>query len=282
MELLNLKVHMIMVTAATTTISGLSASKSLLSSTHYYSDISDKFPFVTYDNQQTQFQYQYQSLNAKKTSSSTHNPGFGSKYRRKQYVKALRERVDKSPVTPSIVEQSWFHDELESAEEDFDDNLSPDCSVEAILLLQKSMLEKQLALHFEHTVGSSLPRENICNGRSSVTSSGISARQRRVGNRKKNISQNSSTSQPSTSQKLSSVMSLEMVQKRISNGYVKGTVREELLTHTEVVRLSNKIKTGLSIEEHKSRYSIKPKCFFTVHIKCRSFQVFSLFFRRKC
>lgn len=51
---------------------------------------------------------------------------------------------------------------------------------------------------------------------------------------------------------LRSAISPELMRNRM-NGYVKGVVSDNLLTHSEVVHLSNKIKAGLSIEEHKSR-----------------------------
>ncbi|CAM8941419.1 unnamed protein product [Rhodiola kirilowii] len=241
-----------MVTAAT--VVGLSPGKRLLSSTLHYSDLSDKFPFF---NDVGIPQHQVSSItNAKKisSSSSSHNPGFHSKYRHNRSVKALREHVDTAPVCPSTIEP-WFQNTSESVE---DDTVCPQYSVEALLLLQKSMLEKQLALHFEHTVGNALTRDEVC-VTNSVTSSGISARQRRVGNRRRSMPYTGSTSQPSTSQKLASIMNMDVIRKRV-NGYVKGVVSDDILTHTEVVRLSKKIRTGLSVEEHKSRLQKRIGC----------------------
>ncbi|KAK4384727.1 RNA polymerase sigma factor sigA [Sesamum angolense] len=59
-------------------------------------------------------------------------------------------------------------------------------------------------------------------------------------------------SQLTTSRQWRSIVSPELLQNRLK-GYVKGVVSEELLTHAQVVQLSEKIKAGLLLEEHKSR-----------------------------
>ena len=58
---------------------------------------------------------------------------------------------------------------------------------------------------------------------------------------------------------LKSKISPELLQHRLKS-YVKGLVSEELLSHAEVVNLSEKIKVGLSLEEHKSRLKEKLGC----------------------
>lgn len=94
-------------------------------------------------------------------------------------------------------------------------SVDPD-HVDALLLLQKSMLEKQLSL---------------CGH---VTSSGLSARQRRMSGRRR----------PSLSP---DVACLE------EGG-------EELLSHAQVVRLCNKMKVGLCLEDHKSKLRERLGC----------------------
>lgn len=53
------------------------------------------------------------------------------------------------------------------------------------------------------------------------------------------------------SMQLRSIVSPELFQNRLK-GYVKGVVIEEMLFHAKVVNLSEKIKVGLSLDEHKS------------------------------
>ncbi|CAB4271786.1 unnamed protein product [Prunus armeniaca] len=64
---------------------------------------------------------------------------------------------------------------------------------------------------------------------------------------------------PSTNKPLRAIVSPELLQNRVK-GYVKGVLSEDLLTHTEVVRLSKKIKVGLSVEDHKSRLKERLGC----------------------
>ena len=117
-------------------------------------------------------------------------------------------------------------------------------SVEALLLLQKSLLEKQWSLSFERK------RQTTTTKKIPVICSGVSARQRRISARKKTLCKNGGT----TSAAARHVRS-ELLQNRLK-GYVKGVISEELLTHAEVVHLSKKIKIGLSLDDHKSRYYI--------------------------
>ena len=121
-------------------------------------------------------------------------------------------------------------------------------SVEALLLLQKSMLEKQWNLSFEKKVST----RKTTDKKIPVTCSGVSARQRRMSTKRKSFSKSTSEMQSSINKNLRASISPKLLQNRIK-GYVKGVISEDLLTHTEVVRLSKKIKIGLSVEEHKSR-----------------------------
>ncbi|KAG6383691.1 hypothetical protein SASPL_156543 [Salvia splendens] len=98
----------------------------------------------------------------------------------------------------------------------------PDHLVDAVLLLQKSMLEKQWNL---------APK-------SEVTCSGTSARRRRLESRKR-------VEKP--------IMNPELLRR----GYVK---TDQLLTHSQVVQLSHKIKAGLALEERRARLKQRLGC----------------------
>ncbi|KAK4788130.1 hypothetical protein SAY86_019449 [Trapa natans] len=123
-------------------------------------------------------------------------------------------------------------------------------SLEALLLLQKSMLESQWNLCFDGNQNKESVRKKV-----PVTCSGTSARQRRIGTRRRKLrvkQLHQASPGQSIPKLLRSAISPELMRNRL-NGYVKGVVSDSLLTHSEVVHLSKKIKTGLSIEEHKSR-----------------------------
>lgn len=218
---------------ATTAVVGLNAGKRLLSSSFYYSDVTEKFLSVN-DLCSSQYYYHIAStrsgITAKKTSSSSsssnYSPSFHSSSRHTQSAKALKESVD--------VVQQWLppgsDQELEEESHEYED----DDTVEALLLLQRSLLEKQWNLSFEKK--KKIP----------VTCSGISARQRRMGAKKKtNIK----------------VVNSDLFQNnRVKGGYVKGVISDDVLSHTEVVRLSKKIKSGLRLDEHKSRLKDRLGC----------------------
>lgn len=211
---------------ATTAVVGLNAGKRLLSSSFYYSDVTEKFLSVN-DLCSSQYYYHIAStrsgITAKKTSSSSssnYSPSFHSSSRHTQSAKALKESVD--------VVQQWLPPGSDQELEEDDD------TVEALLLLQRSLLEKQWNLSFEKK--KKIP----------VTCSGISARQRRMGAKKKtNIK----------------VVNSDLFQNnRVKGGYVKGVISDDVLSHAEVVRLSKKIKSGLRLDEHKSRLKDRLGC----------------------
>ncbi|KAF2563366.1 hypothetical protein F2Q70_00016599, partial [Brassica cretica] len=211
---------------ATTAVVGLNAGKRLLRSSFYYSDVTEKFLSVN-DLCSSQYYYHIAStrsgITAKKTSSSSssnYSPSFHSSSRHTQSAKALQESVD--------VVQQWLPPGSDQELEEDDD------TVEALLLLQRSLLEKQWNLSFEKK--KKIP----------VTCSGISARQRRMGAKKKtNIK----------------VVNSDLFQNnRVKGGYVKGVISDDVLSHAEVVRLSKKIKSGLRLDEHKSRLKDRLGC----------------------
>lgn len=228
---------------ATTAVIGLSAGKRLLSSSFYYSDLNEK---LSCSSDHSLPCHQVPSvknvITAKK--SSDYSPSCVSS-RKLQSAKALKEHVDIAS-DPSDV-QSWFErfEQLQNESDDEDD------SVEVLLLLQKSMLEKQWNLSAEETLTASPQHEKNCK-KMHITCSGTSARRRRMDSRQRVLVRKSSATPTSVTKPLRSIIGPELLQNRLK-GYVKGVVSEELLTHTEVLQLSKKIRVGLHLEEQKSR-----------------------------
>ncbi|CAH8307534.1 unnamed protein product [Eruca vesicaria subsp. sativa] len=213
---------------ATTAVIGLNAGKRLLSSSFYYSDVTEKFLSV---NDHCSSQYHTRSgITAKKTSS----PSFPSSSRHTQSAKALKESV-----ASSVQQPPWLPpgSDQELEEEDDDDDII-DHSVEALLLLQRSLLEKQWNLSFEK-------KNRITRKKIHVTGSGVSARQRRIGAKKKSNVK---------------AVTEDLFQNSRVKGYVKGVISDHVLSHAEVVRLSKKIKSGLRLDEHKSRLKDRLGC----------------------
>ncbi|KAE8711594.1 RNA polymerase sigma factor sigA [Hibiscus syriacus] len=232
---------------ATAAVIGLTTGKRLLSS-FSYSDISEKFSYAgDYGGSPFYPTAPTKSIIVAKKSSNC-SQSLPSSDRRSRSIKALKEHVE----TTSIVSTSepWFEvsDDFEEGSYDLD------YSVEALLLLQKSMLEKQCTLSFERTESPSRKAyEKVL-----VTCSGVSARQRRFNTRRKILSQNKSMMQPNAKE-LRSLISPELLRSRLK-GYVKGVVSEELLSHAEVVRLSKKIQAGLSLEDQRLRLKERLGC----------------------
>ncbi|XP_075650300.1 RNA polymerase sigma factor sigA isoform X1 [Castanea sativa] len=236
---------------ATAAVIGLSAGKRLLSSSYYYSDLTDKLSYVN-DHALAHNQITSTKKVISSKRSSNYSPSFTSSNQQTQSIKAVKEHVDitSSPST----EEPWFQRPTSLEEESSDLNYS----VEALLLLQKSMLEKQWNLSFERTVLTDSPRGRILK-KIPVTCSGVSARQRRITTRKKNLNKKGYMMQPCTNKQMRSMISPELLQNR-SKGYVNGVLSEYSLTHSDVVCLSKKIKTGISLEEHKLRLKERLGC----------------------
>lgn len=233
-----------MATAAA--VVGLSSTgKRLLNSSLYYSDITDKLFYLNdHGFVNCQLSSTKNVVTARKSSSNYSSSRFPSSNRHhEQSIRALKEHADTASAPSSTTHQ--LLEEFNDLEEE-SSNL--EYSVEALLLLQKSMLEKQWNLSFEKKVSTRKTTDN----KIPVTCSGVSARQRRMSTKRKTFSKSTSEMQSSTNKNLRASISPKLLQNRIK-GYVKGFISEDLLTHTEVVRLSKKIKIGLSVEEHKSR-----------------------------
>ncbi|KAK0593458.1 hypothetical protein LWI29_037020 [Acer saccharum] len=237
---------------ATAAVIGLSTGNRLLSSSFYYSDLTEKLSYV---NDHASLPY-YQVNSTKNVvaakKSSDYRPSFPSSDRNSQSIKAVKDHVDTDYA--STITEPWFQSPNDLEEE----SSELDNSVEALLLLQKSMLEKQWSLSFERTVLTDPPNKKT-HKKIPVTCSGVSARQRRLNSKKKILIQNKSLMQHNGSKQLKSMIIPELLQNRLK-GYVKGVLSEELLTHAEVVRLSKKIKIGLSLEERKLRLKERLGC----------------------
>ncbi|KAI5659716.1 hypothetical protein M9H77_28509 [Catharanthus roseus] len=232
---------------ATSAVIGLSAGKGLLSSSFYYSEISEK---LIYSTDHPPAHHQIASTKNVITSKKSFNlsPSFLSSHQN-QSLNSLKEHVDNasdpSSLQPRLPSSNHLHEGI------FD----PDYPVEALLLLQKSMLEKQWNLSAENEIA---PRGKTCK-KMQVTCSGTSARQRRMDSRQQLLSRKNCSRQLSVRRKLRSIVSPELLQNRLK-GYVKGVISEELLSHTEVVQLSTKIKQGLRLEEQKERLKERLGC----------------------
>jgi RNA polymerase primary sigma factor len=246
---------------ATAAVIGLNTGKRLLSSSFYYSDLTEKLSNVN-DHGITCYPTTTTKNVIVAKKSSNYGPSFPSSNRNSHSIKALKEHVDTASASSNAA--TWF-----KTFDDFEEESSAlDYSVEALLLLQKSMLEKQWNLSFERTNSSdSTSKKN--NKKIPVTCSGVSARQRRVNNRRKNQNQSKFMPQSSDFKFLRSVTSPDLLQNRLK-GYVKGVVSDEVLPHTEVVRLSRIIRAGLSFEDHKSRleYNNNDKRSLAVQCSC--------------
>ncbi|KAK9144093.1 hypothetical protein Sjap_003996 [Stephania japonica] len=224
----------------TAAVIGLSAGKSLLRSSFYYSDLTEKL-LAIHDHGLNQ----YQTSSTKNVIAAKKSSSFGTSYpsnRQTQSIKALKEHVD---TLSAAIADAW----LESADNVVEEgDYDIESSVEALLLLQRSMLEKQWNLSFEQR-GTKTPAEKNVK-KIMITSSGVSARKRRLNTRIKAVNANSTQLSRRNKQFVS--VSSDLLQIRLK-GYVKGVISDELLTHAEVVRLSKKIKAGLSLDDHRSR-----------------------------
>lgn len=228
---------------ATAAVIGLSAGKRILSSSFYSSDLADRlFPVVDHGSAQ------FSAASTKNTviiaRRSTHFSANVPPERRTAPIKAIKEHVEAS--APTTTSSGWF--ERSDLAEDDDPDL--ESSLEVFLLLQKSMLEKQWKLSFDQMRTVAAPGE--ANEKAEVVCSGISARKRRMSTRKKCFKQSAHMEIEDEGRQLRATVSPELMRTRLT-GYVRGTVSEDLLSHSEVVHLSKKIKAGLFLEGHKAK-----------------------------
>ena len=205
---------------ATAGVIGLATGKSLLSTSFYPSDLTERL-----SHSSDHGPVPISSVSSRTVIIAKKSPNFsqksGSSSRPTYPAKALKDYVD----APSSSSDSWFRSSIPAGE---DQPIDVESSTELLLLLQKSMLEKQWDLSISRT-GDKIEAPTI-------TRTGMSARQRRARSRRRVTHRG--------------WMSPELMESR-TRGYVRGRVSEDLLSHSEVVNLSRKIRAGLSIEEYK-------------------------------
>nr|AKC88627.1 sigma factor [Erodium trifolium] len=222
---------------STTAVVGLSAGKRLLSTSFFCYDLNEKFSLAS-DHQHAPAK---NLITAK--SSSNYNPSLSSSSRHKQPVNALKQCLDTASA-PSTTDQPWS--EMSDSSEDEDSDM--ESSVDALLLLQKSMLEKQWKLSAELKTRK----------KTSVVCSGISARQRRISSKAKAMDAGDSVVEIGTGKRPKPLISPEVIRNRKRyKGYAKGVVSKQYLSQAEVTRLSNKVQAGLSLDKQKSRLQEK-------------------------
>lgn len=158
-------------------------------------------------------------------------------------IKAVKEHVE-VVSTASTVEPNFI------IPDNIDEETWDDCepSVDALLLLQKSMLEKQWNLSFDDQSTTDFLIEDS-EKKKQITSSGVGARIRRTNNRRK-----MGTGVPS------GITICSKLLQRHRSGYVSGAPSKVLLTHAEVVQLSQKVQAGISVEKRRSRLAEKLGC----------------------
>ncbi|KAG0457587.1 hypothetical protein HPP92_022744 [Vanilla planifolia] len=145
-----------------------------------------------------------------------------------------------APSTPSNV------NERSNTSEDKEGDI--ESSLEVLILLKKSMLEKQWELSFNHVKTTTCPEEN--SRVVEVSRSGVSARQRRANAKRKIHDNDASKIYMDKHKQHSFVVNRELPYTSITSN-ARGTPRDALLSHSEVVHLSRKIRIGISIEEHR-------------------------------
>ncbi|GJZ03793.1 RNA polymerase sigma factor sigA-like protein [Tanacetum coccineum] len=206
---------------STTTI-GLTAGSRLLGSSDFYSNTTEKLSCssdLTYT-----FILTKNAITAKKSSNRDSNGR-----------RVLKEHASIGANPLSSTEQ-WVQsfDRLE------DEGTKHELSVEALLLLQKSLLEKQWEISTGVNTAIATPTEKSSK-KVHVTGSQISARKRRLDAQKKTLYNCSD---------MQLTIGPELFRNQFK-GRVKDESTEVLLTHSEVIVLSKKIKTGLNLEEQK-------------------------------
>ncbi|XP_076919057.1 RNA polymerase sigma factor sigA-like isoform X2 [Bidens hawaiensis] len=176
--------------------------------------------------------------------SSNYNPSPKSN-RDKQALNAIKNHAATGANVSSCTDQcARIIDHFESEGSKYE------LSVEALLLLQKSLLEKQWNISTERNVTTEKNSKKM-----HVTGSQISARRRRI-NAGEKLKNSLSVNKDVSVELLEYTMDTNLLQNQFK-GHVKGGRNEVLLTHSEVNALSRKIKVGLLLEEQKSRLKKK-------------------------
>ncbi|KAK8936924.1 RNA polymerase sigma factor sigA [Platanthera zijinensis] len=221
-----------------TAVIGLASVKRLLSNSPYSPEFTDK-SFTDHGAVQPLAASSKSTIFAKQSS----HVGMESLTNRQtKVIKALKAQVDISAPSSTGILRERF-DTFKDQDIDFE------TSLEVLVLLQKSMLEKQWELTINYARTITTPEKNC--RKSGITRSGVSARLRRADMRRKFTYRNASEVYMDK-QKHFSLDRPEFQQTSLGS-YVRGTPSEALLRHSEVVQLSSKIKIGLVIEDQKMK-----------------------------
>ncbi|NP_001306691.1 RNA polymerase sigma factor sigA isoform X1 [Zea mays] len=172
---------------------------------------------------------------ASASASSPANIG-GAGHARAHAIRALRNHSAPALAPPPPADPA----------PELDSKFEFESSLEAIVLLQRSMLEKQWELPFEDDISSTEDEDEDERSTVVVARSGVSARQRRMSGRRRGavVGRKSVTVSP------------ELMQSR-NRIYLRGTVSKDLLTHKQVVQLSRKIKDGIWLQHQRSKLKEK-------------------------
>lgn len=239
---------------STAAIIGVSTGKQLLRSSFLPSELVERLASFT-DQGTLQFTTSVRKhvvLAKKGTNSRTQSRS--DKQKRGESLKALG---DSREFLASYTNETAY---TTSAVLENDVIFQDEHSLEALIILQKSLLEKQWGLSLDLTKSRELSSSERHEKMEVVRSGKPSARQRRLAARSKstqNLVQVKSLDQKITKRKQERVsLKVQSLQHQMTD-YMKGMVNKDFLTHKEVVCLSKIIQTGLSLKKHKSRLKFK-------------------------
>jgi RNA polymerase primary sigma factor len=219
--------------ARTGAVISLSAGNRLLSNSFYASDTDH----LAVPVQIPSVPSKHFSIVAQKSSNL--NPSYSSNRTHIQAIKAIKEYVH-TPTT-STSEEEIYDPDLET-------------SLEAMVLLQKSLLEKQWKLQLDFDRHDSIKVKSFVKEEPEMTvdqiiSSGTNARQRRTGTRKRHHKVTNGRGKEARY-----MVSPEVLPTNMKGSYLKkGVFSQGLLSHEKVVYLCKKIKDGLLLEKHRKR-----------------------------
>ncbi|GKF33943.1 hypothetical protein Tco_0107143 [Tanacetum coccineum] len=207
-----------------TTTFGLTAGSRLLGSSDFYSNTTEKLSCSSY------LAYTFISTKNAITAKKSSNRDSNGRIVLKEHAS-----IGANPLS-STVQWVQSFDRLE------DEGTKHELSVEALLLLQKSLLEKQWEISTSVNTAIATPAEKSSK-KVHFIGSQISPRKRRLDAQKKTLNNCSD---------MQLIIGPELFRNQFK-GRVKDELTEVLLTHSEVIVLSKKIKTGLNLEEQKLR-----------------------------
>ncbi|CAL5003874.1 unnamed protein product [Urochloa decumbens] len=241
---------------ATPAVIGLSAGNRLLAASFGGGAVADLAPPDAHPSLQFAPAAPKVAVVAAHRASASSASSSAARHARAHAVRALRNHSTPALAAPPPPPPSDPAAPPTPAELDIMDSaFGFESSLEAIVLLQRSMLEKQWELPFDDDVSSTEDEEEHYNDGSlipkstaaAVARSGVSARQRRISGRRRGAG---------AGRRSSVAVSPELMQSR-NRIYLRGTVSKELLTHKQVVHLSKKIKDGIWLQHQRSKLKEK-------------------------